>query len=463
MIYYLHLLNHIITRKITMSTKSTTSESTDTSVETTPKSVKVKKPKAESAKPITLKSQDMHDTIKILAEAKKRMTSWAAGMSRRKDTQKKVRATIDIRKASEYVEQGGIPFGIPSLDITTRGGTRYGRHHVFFGGPGAGKSATMAELIKSAQSIGIAPLLLAPETPDLDWMEQQGVDMEHLMYSPEVDSSRILNTVDEVARGTSEPETINPEGPITKLIIVDSVAAMKHIEEANKGAGGDDMALTARRLSRFFRSQNDGIVRNRPVVVWVNQLREKDLGSGGGMKLESYPGGNALMHYSALDINVRRGGKTSLRNEGAYNRIFSLDGDKIGFPNVYTVRKTKFFGVPEWSTAVGTFIDGLGFQKEYCLAEFILSSGVGTIASNGKTVTIPIVSGTDITTEEFGGYDSFYEYLCENYELVYFSADFVYRQSYTNKLQSRTNKLHGINQPKAEEAQEDASVEQPSN
>jgi RecA/RadA recombinase len=313
----------------------------------------------------------------------------------------------------------------------TRGGAPRGRHSVFFAPPSTGKTATITELIKGAQSMGIVPLLLSPEPPDIDWMEVQGVNRDYLDYSEDQECGRILNCIDETARGSSKPNEIDPGNPVTHLIIVDSVAAMKNTEEALKGAAGDDMAITARRLSRFFRSQNSGVTANKVAVVWINQIRVDDMSSMSQYKLDNYPGGNALKFYSGLDIHLRRGGKSTMRNDGAYEAVFGKKAEDIkGFPNVYKVRKTKLYGVPERSEAMGIFFDGIGFQREQNLAEFMLVNGMATQSGAKYVIELLDPSNNTVARPDMTGYENYLTYINENYDAVFASAFDLYGRYY---------------------------------
>lgn len=398
-----------------------------------------------------------NDTYAKLKANMSRMTKWAGSMSEREDTLKRPRSTIQLVTATEASTFGRQLTGHPGFDIQTHGGIPRGRYMVLFGGPGVGKSLMVGSMIVSAQQEGIVPLYLAPEGTDTSWLERQGVNLEHLILSDkETDCARILNTVDEAARGTNKVGEINLGNPYTNLIIVDSVAAMMHTEEEVKGMGGDSMALTARRLSQYFRIGNKNVMLNGVLVVFVNQIRA-DMDGG---YLERYPGGNALMHYSALDLHIRRTGKNDFV-ESIYKQMFEEDKTRTGYPNKMTVRKTKLFGLPENSTSTGVIQENVGLVKELTLAQFCVEQDL--VERGGASCKMATWNGKEegkfSTSNGFGG---FVDWIYENYELAYTSASHEYEKKFAAMLESRMAKFHREdNIQKAPEPEKEEEAKEP--
>lgn len=377
-----------------------------------------------------------NDNYAKLKENLTRMNKWANSMSDREDTVARPRSTIKLQFASNVQVIPKQRTGHPGLDILTHGGVDRGRFMILFGGPGQGKSMQAAAMIKEAQGEGIVPLYLAPEGTDRNWLALQGVNLDHMIINDqETDCARVLNTVDEACRGTKDPGKIDLGNPYTKLIIVDSVAALKHVEEEKKGAGGDSMAMTARRLSQYFRNSSQGVIVNGVLVLFINQIRD-DMDPN---SFEKYPGGNALMHYSSLDLFIRRCGKGDFV-ESIYKYFFEEDAGRSGFPNAMFVRKTKLFGVPENTRATGIIQSGIGLVKELTLAQFMVEQDL--CDRSGATVSCDTFDGT--TEGKFktsGGFSAFVDWVYENYDLAYASARHTYEKKFSAILETRMAKF----------------------
>ena len=377
------------------------------------------------------------DNYAKLKENMARMTKWAKSISEREDTIARPRSTIKLQVASSEQSITRQKLGHPAFDILSHGGVPRGRYSILFGGPGQGKSVQAACLMKEAQSEGIVPLYFAAEGTDRNWLAAQGVDMDFLMLNDtEQDCARILNATDEACRGTKEIGKIDVGNPTTKLIIIDSVAAMKHTEEEKKGVAGDNMAWTARRLSQYFRTCTSSVAINGVSVFFINQIRS-DMDPNA---FEKYPGGNALMHYSALDLLVRRCGKNDFV-ESIYKYFFEEEGSRTGFPNLMQVRKTKIFGLPENTKAIGILQENIGLVKELTLAQFFVAEDLCERA--GATVSTTQWDGT--SEKEFkttGGFGSFVDWIYENYDLAYASAEHAYEKKFAKMLEGRMAKFH---------------------
>lgn len=394
-----------------------------------------------------------------LKEAMARATKWANSMSEREDTLKRPRSTMKIQVTSSIDDIPRLPTGHPGLDIITHGGIPYGRYAVLYGGPSQGKSVQAARIMISAQQAGIVPMYLAAEGTDLQWLSAQGVDLNYLILNKdETDCARILNTVDEACRGTKDPGKVDLGNPYTKLIIVDSVAAMKHVEEELKGVGGDNMAFTARRLSQYFRNHSQAVITNNVIVLFINQIR-----SVMNSDLEQYPGGNALKHYSSLDMHIRRVSKSDFV-ESIHKFMFEDSVGRTGFGNGIFIRKTKLYGVPENTRVTGVIQENVGLSKELTLAQFCVEHDI--LERSGASCKMKTWDGLE--EKEFktsGGFGGFADWIYENYDLAFASAKHAYETKFEQTMTERKKRLRvavkeeNTEQPVATESAKEEVVE----
>jgi recombination protein RecA len=86
--------------------------------------------------------------------------------------------------------------------------------------------------------------------------------------------------------------------------VVDSVAALVPEYEEREGMEKQTIGLHARLMSKAMRKITGKASKNKTLVIFINQIREK-VGAYGNP--ETTTGGRALGFYSSLRVEVRRG------------------------------------------------------------------------------------------------------------------------------------------------------------
>jgi len=279
----------------------------------------------------------------------------AAMTSKAKD--KKI--AVEVVRACDLKELEYIETGNPAFDLVF-GGFPRGRFSIIYGGPGCGKTSFILRAIAHQQKNDIGVFLCESEQSfSKKWAAANGVDLENLAMTQSTDVGDVLDAVTRIA-ATGKAD----------IIYIDSLAALSPAEMRKKGVGADDMAIFARRLSRFFQIAPETTARTNTAIVFVTQKRDSlDLFSGG---LEQYPGGNALKHHLSVAINVRRSGMSKLRDKGTR---FLSSGDKIGFPSMWKCVKSKI-DVVENTGVIMDFFMGRGYDNRSTIFELAVSHGI---------------------------------------------------------------------------------------
>lgn len=251
-----------------------------------------------------------------------------------------------------------IPIGIKALDDLIGGGIPCGRFSIVWGGKSCGKSTAILNLIASAQKLGkICALIDAEASFDKSWAVKQGVKLEELVlmqgYATAEDA---LDNFIDLMKSKS-----------VDLLVIDSVSALspKGEQETAKGKeksiADDEMALMARKLSKFFRISTGYVARANCAIVLIGQTRTN---LGGFVAFESLAGGNALAHYASLILNFKRGPKSDSPTEKIYNdETEENDTVIIGFDSNVRIDKTKIESCIEGSQIHQPFLFESGFLE----------------------------------------------------------------------------------------------------
>jgi recombination protein RecA len=200
-----------------------------------------------------------------------------------------------IGKISEMptIKTARISSGSPYLDWCTGGGFPLGRTIELFGPYSAGKSLVALRTIAEAQKQGLNCIYLDAENAfDPNFAKLLGVDVDNLVISQISAGEEIFDMIDMLLKSN------------VAVIVIDSVASLVPQYELDESIEKQTMALQARMMSKALRRLTSKASKNKTLIFFINQIREK-LGSYGNPEITA--GGRALGFYASLRIEVRKG------------------------------------------------------------------------------------------------------------------------------------------------------------
>ncbi len=183
--------------------------------------------------------------------------------------------------------------GSPFLNWTIGGGWPLGRTVELYGPYSSGKSLIALRTVAEAQKLGLKCVYLDSENAfDPDFAKRIGVNTDDLVISQISTGEEVFDIIDVLFESD------------VSIIVVDSVAALVPEYEIEESIGKQTMALQARLMSKALRKITAKAAKNKTLVIFVNQIREKP-GAYGNPEITS--GGRALGFYASLRVEVRRG------------------------------------------------------------------------------------------------------------------------------------------------------------
>jgi RecA/RadA recombinase len=186
----------------------------------------------------------------------------------------------------------------------------------------SGKTTLALSTIAQAQKKGLRCAFIdAEQSINKDRATQLGVDFEKLFISQPDSGEQALGVLDAlVFDGT------------TKVIVVDSVAALTPQAEIEGGMSDAIIGVLARNMGKVLRKIVAPANKKGVLVIFINQIRSKIGGFGYGPQ-ETTPGGNALKFYSTIRIDMRRtGNNKSGETLKSTNHKVTIKKNKLGVP-----------------------------------------------------------------------------------------------------------------------------------
>jgi recombination protein RecA len=191
------------------------------------------------------------------------------------------------------IEIERVSSGSPYLDWCVGGGFPLGRTVELYGPLSSGKSLIALRTIVEFQKLNKSVVYLDSEnTFDPRFAKLIGVDPDKLVISQISAGEDVFDLIDKLL----ETETA--------LVVVDSVAALLPIYEEENEMAKQTIGLHARLMSKGLRKITARAAKNKTLILFINQIREKPTQYGNP---NITTGGRALGFYSSLRIEVNRG------------------------------------------------------------------------------------------------------------------------------------------------------------
>lgn len=294
-----------------------------------------------------------------------------------------------VMKASDAVAKGKLTKAViatPSLELNDAlhcGG--FSGIVELYGAHSSGKTSLAIDTLAKAQR----------EDPDFvgGWLETEGsitqeilathgVDLDRLIYWRQEDVGNAENALD-ILRGFVVGGDLN-------MIVVNSVAGLAPKTETEDDLEKQNIALTARLLSKFFRVVNGFAAKNNVTLVFINQVRD-NVGQMFG-DTTTTTGGKALAFYASQRIKMNR------NKIMAADPIKEEDGVKISC----IIHKNRFAGTNNPFTKCiyyATYANGI--DSVCCLPALLLDAGIMRQAgawwyyedAQGQLITIDGIAG----------------------------------------------------------------------
>ena len=266
---------------------------------------------------------------------------------------------IILKYAKDEPPKNRIGFGIKEIDELT-GGSICGNWIILYGAESVGKSTLALMQIATAQKENKTCVYVDLEHGfDAKRAEQFGVDLSKLILLENIKTAeQAMDIMIKLAREK-----------VIDLVIIDSVQAMSPKGEQETKAGKeksmeeDEMALLARKLSKFFRMSGTPIYKSKTAGILIGQTRVGGLGTF--ITKEEMTGGRGLKHWSLMTIYMRRGQKADAPREKYIDEHGKKKERILGFDCVLKIEKQKISNCqPEGSEIHIPFYYTEGFRSE---------------------------------------------------------------------------------------------------
>lgn len=261
---------------------------------------------------------------------------------------------------------------IPEFNKLIGGGIPKGKFSIIWGNKGSGKTTEALDFIAEAQKEGDTCFFIDLEHSfSPEWAESRGVDLTKLIVGHFNTAEEAMDTLIKVCNEK-----------VVDFIVLDSIQAMspKGEQETKKGKvksiENDEMALLARKLSKFFRVSAHKVYEGNVAILLIGQARTN---LGGFIAFETLSGGHALGHWASLIIKFRRGAKVDAPYISSKENVFDKQGNQefkkngepkqktvhkiTGFDCVIKIEKTKIKSEPELSEISLPFYNKTGFAE----------------------------------------------------------------------------------------------------
>lgn len=228
-------------------------------------------------------------------------------------------------KGSQRKQPYRIPTGIFTFDYATLGGIPHNRVTMFHGAKHSGKTTGAYRCVAGAQQSLVdqqAVFIDVEGTYDATWAAKVGVDNEALHLVQPDTGEQAVDLADALLRSRE-----------TSLVVIDSLAALLPIKEAESSAEDSLVGQQSRLITSMMRKVSAAMIAERKrghfvSVLLINQQRTKIGGWSPTGEPLSLPGGKAVGFFSSLEVQWKNkevqgkdayGLDTMSHNEHAFN------------------------------------------------------------------------------------------------------------------------------------------------
>lgn len=248
--------------------------------------------------------------------------------------------------------------GLYELDWALSGGLVKGNQIEIFGNEGDGKTTLALTILALLQSLGMRGYIVDAEHKlNLDYAKQLGVKVKDLLITQPQYGEQALDVAQEILNSG-----------MIDVMIIDSVSSLVPLVEINGDFTDANMGAHARLMSKMCRVLTPIISKNKILVIYINQVRQK-IGAFFGSP-ETTTGGKALKFYCSTRLKVS---SQQIKSSGG-----SVDVTKR---NVTVTAVKHQWGVPYRKVDLQLVL-GYGFSKEYDIIANGLKLGVLSLASS---------------------------------------------------------------------------------
>lgn len=231
-----------------------------------------------------------------------------------------------------------------------------------FGPPASGKTSLAIETLAINQKLDPDFMGLWLETEgsvDPSILEQFGVDMDRLMFvgQEQVDTAENLMDISVGAAQKGIPD----------MIICNSIAGLAPKKETEDDLDKQQVGLTARLMSKYFRVITGPLKKNKITAIYINQLRDKIGVTYGDPSTTT--GGRALGFYANQRLRLN-----SLKIQSS-DPITPEEGIKVSV----IVNKNRLSGVNNPYTRCEYYARfGVGIDSMIALPDLLVEAGIFT-------------------------------------------------------------------------------------
>lgn len=297
-------------------------------------------------------------------------------------------------------------FKTPSHEVNSVLGGGFGKGKIIelYGQNSCGKTSLALEVIKKAQDEDpefMAAWLETERSFDSDYVEKFGIDMDRLIVS---EQSEDLTAEDcmEVIRSLTNSGLFG-------IVVLNSVAALSPKKEVLDNFEDQQVALTARLLSKFLRVTTGALGKSNTSLILINQLRA-NIGGNSKYFPTTTTGGMAIPFYATQRIEMKR------ETIKAGDPIGEEEGVKIRCRVIKNrLAKGNPYKMCNYYALYGKGIDGDSELGAVLMREEIVTKGSWIYyPSKEEMAKVPSVDGP--IDAKWNGATKFTDYLKENPE-----------------------------------------------
>ena len=200
------------------------------------------------------------------------------------------------------------------------GGLPMGRIVEILGTESSGKTTLALSVVREAQFKGYRCAYIDTEQAlDKVRIKQIGVDFENLAISQPNSAEEALDLLE-----------ILVLSKLFKVIVLDSVASLVPKAEIEGDMSSATIGLQARLMGKLLRKVVSPVNKNKVLLIFINQLRNK-IGGFTPFPVEVGSGGNALKYYASIRIDMRRTGMARKGEPGSTHKV-TIKKNKLAVP-----------------------------------------------------------------------------------------------------------------------------------